>query len=131
MSETTPQASVQVTVNGTEREIFMSFNRLNRLTYLVGQIDNLQAVMLNPEMRSAVLLDLTEDRDLNGKVVLRHTEDSLDISQEDALALLDFAQEHIMNFFMIAAEKSLRLMNKNKGRLEQSNLIPTPTGQGS
>ncbi len=126
-----PPASLQVTINGQPREIFMSFNRLNRLTYLVGQIDGLANVMLNPEMRMAIILDLAQERDDKGKVVRDYTEDDLEVSQEDALNMLDFAQGHILDFFVKAAAKSNKLVESSKVRIAQSNLIPTPTGPAS
>lgn len=118
--------SITVTVNQLPVEVFMAFNRLNRLTYLVGSIDNLQTVMLNPEMRSAIIKDLVTPRDEKGKITKHYEDDEIDISMEDAISLLDFAQEHIMDFFMTAATKANRLVAKYQPQV--SSLMPTPNG---
>lgn len=132
MSDTAkPPASITVTVDGAPREIFMSFNNLHRLTYLIGDISALQEVMMNHDVQMAIVLDLVKERDDKGAPIKEYTADSLRISIDDTLELLDFAQEHILDFFMRAAQKATRLTERAKRGVEQLGLTPTPTGQAS
>jgi hypothetical protein len=109
--------SCHVTVNGKEHEVFMSFALLNRLAYLVGSVDQLPMIQINPEMRDMFLGELLAERSKGGKVVTPCDPGDCDISLEDVQLVLDFASEHVLDFTLGALEKSAALQAKNQARM--------------
>lgn len=96
-----PASSFHATVNQQPREIFMSFALLNRMTYLVGAVEHVDAIMINPEMREAVLKEMLSERTPAGKLVgdkITELED-VEISLEDTRKLLAFVVDHLLDFF--------------------------------
>ena len=99
--------SFHASINKQPREIFMSFALLNRLTYLVGSVENVSAIMVNPEMREAVLKEMLAERTMSGKLVGEKIEDleDVEISLEDTRKLLAFVAEHLLDFFNQAVQE--------------------------
>lgn len=133
---TSPSASINIKFNGEARELFMSFALLNRLTYLVGRMEDLHTVMLNPEMRDAVLLEMYAERTPAGKLQKTYPLDECEVSIPDTMSVLDFVSEHLLDFFMGALKKSQALQQKYsidqvKPGDVKSDLTPTPSGPGT
>lgn len=132
MAKPTPQRvsnSMTVTVDGEPREIFMSFNKLNKCAFLVGEVENCQMILSNPQMRGAILPILLAEK--GSKPV---DMDDVEISAEDAQALLEFAAEHVTDFMLGALEKAVVLLEKNKNRstkLMEKVFALTPITNGS
>ncbi len=100
-----PPISFHATVNQVPREIFMSFALLNRLTYLVGGVENLAAVMTDPQMREAILCEMLAERTLSGKLIQKVLLDEVEISLAETMGLLEFVVEHLLDFFTRAVTK--------------------------
>lgn len=124
-----PAISFNAIINGEHREIFMSFALLNRVSFLVGNMENLHEVMLNPEMREAILVEMLAERTQSGKLVKQYALDEVVISNQDVMNLLDFVGEHLLDFFMGALKKSQALQLKHLPTA--SSLTPTPIGQAA
>jgi hypothetical protein len=114
---TPPPMSISVTVNGVEREIFMPFALLNRLSHMLGDIQNLGMVHLNPEVRETFLVELLHERGPGGKVTKEAILDELEIPLQDIERLLDFTAEHILDFTLRVIERATTLQEKNQARM--------------
>ncbi len=119
-----------VNVDGEEREIFMSFALLNRLAFLIGNVEELPMIQLNPEMRDLFLVELLSKRTKGGKIIPPAVDvGDCDVSLDDVQLVLDFASEHVMDFTLGALEKSTTLQQKNMGRM--LSLKSSVTGLGN
>lgn len=130
MTDQTPATKLPpscfIKVDGKEHEIFMSFALLNRLAFLVGDIDNIGMIHINPEMREAFMKELMAERSKGGKITKEVQIDDVEISLDDIQLALDFASEHVLDFTLGALEKSMLLQQRNQGRM--LNLKSTASG---
>lgn len=106
-------SSCTIKIDGEDFEVFMSFALLNRLAFLVGNPDDVHTIMLNPEMREAVLREMISKRDKKGKITQVVEIDSVEVSLEDVQTILDFAASHVMDFTVGALQRSTALQKKN------------------
>lgn len=109
--------SFNIQVNDEQREVFMSFALLNRLSFLIGDVTNLPLVQTAPEMRTIILNELLAERTKSGREIKKLNLDELDIPLEHIQGLLDFACEHVLDFTLGAIEKSTALHKRNATRL--------------
>ncbi len=115
-----------VKVDDKEREVFMSFALLNRLAYLIGSVEQLPMIHLDPQIRDVFLVELLSERSKGGKITTKVDIGDCDVSLEDVQLVLDFASEHVLDFTLGALEKSAALQAKNQARM--LNLKSTQTG---
>ena len=102
MSDVELAPSIDVTIEGKTREVLMSFTLLNQLVRAVGDFDNVGKIIVDHDLRDALLTIFIQVRDERG----RHNPEevlSLDdagLSVDDALAALTFITEHVADFFV-------------------------------
>ena len=114
---------INVTVDGEDREIFMSFGLLNELTSWLGSPEALPAIFVKAEMRSEMLSRLLAERKKSGKLITPVADiDDVEIELADVQRLLQWATEHVLSFFL----QSLTVL---KGVLERDE--EKMTGLGS
>lgn len=121
MSNKKPNSSITLKINGEDREIFCSFALLNRIVFLLGGmsgIDQINVVLLDPEIREVVLKEILAERSKGGSVT-KPVDDigDIEISLEDVQAVLDWMCEHIMDFTIGALEKSAAFQMRHQARL--------------
>lgn len=108
-----------------EREIFMSFGLLNDLTRLVTDPSEVPRMLLDPELRDAVLKELLAERKKSGKVLkdLPDVED-IDADPGEIEKLLDWTMEHVMAFFVRSLQKTAKMGERHLETLKslQSSL---------
>lgn len=115
-------------VNGEERDIFMSFALLNRLSYLTGGaegVEHLPLIMVDPTIREAVLKELLAERSKTGRVKQEVELEDLELDLETIPDLLDWASAHILDFCLAGLEKSKALQFRNQARLLNLKSIQT------
>lgn len=136
-----PDARLSVTVNGEKRELFMSFGLLNELCRGVGNVQSAVQIPVNSELRDYVLLAVLSERDEHGEIAegkainLR----KLEISIEEAEALLGWVSDHVCDFFLRTMERVVTTQKNQKTRIDalaalglpQQNSAPTQTGSES
>lgn len=109
----------------------MSFALLNRLCFLIGDMDSLPRAMQDPVLREALLKEMLTERSKTGRIKgegLVELED-LDVPLEDMQVLLDWASEHVLDFTLAGLEKSGALQFRHQARL--LNLKSLLTGSPS
>lgn len=131
-SQPTLSNYITVTLGEKEEQLFLSFNKLNNICFLVGNIENAASIMIHPEMREAALRQLFSSKDVKPAAV---DLDGLDISHEDATRVLDWLMQHVTVFTLGILEKAARFqdspaMQRRVGDLagSLSLLMPTKTG---
>ena len=106
--------TITVTINGKEQDVFMSFGLLNYLSSIVSDPSQVPAIPVTPVLRDGVLKALFAKRKKSGKVEEEVDYDDLDVSIEDAERALDFAMEHLTNFFIRALKKVVAMSERNR-----------------
>lgn len=114
---TKPPMSIKVTINGEEREVFMSFALLNHLVAIIEDVTRLPMIQTDPLVRSIFLTELLHVRTKGGKVTERVEIDDLDMSMDEIQDLLEFASEHVLDFTLGALERAAALQIKSQARM--------------
>jgi len=110
---------LSVTFEGNDRELFMSYGLLNELAKLVGSPEVAPSISLDEHLRAEVLAACLAERKPSGKVTQKVKDmDDLDISIDDIESILDWATEHVLNFFVRSLGKMLKRVEANKDVLE-------------
>lgn len=105
--------SISITLNGQQQEFFMSFNKLNRCSFLIGDIENLVLARVAPSLREAILCDFLAPKGTTLKL------DDLDINPNDAQRVLDFVGNHVLDFTLGALEQATALQARNESRVSK------------
>ncbi len=116
-------------VNGTEVQIKMSFGLLNVLCRAVGDVETAATINVDPVLRDVFISELLSKRDAKGKVVEKPDLEGLDVDVEKAIELVDWAGDHVLDFFLKGLEKTKAMQAKHMDRIKA--LMPTPTGSAS
>lgn len=123
------QQSFDITIGGSNKTIKMSFGLLNTLCATAGDIDGAALLALDNDLRNKVLVEMLSERDENGKISKEINLMWLDANPDEISALVDWAGEHIFDFFLKGLEKAKALQEKNSQRLQA--LMPTSSGSES
>lgn len=118
-----------IVVNGSEKQIKMTFGLLNILCRAVGDVDAAASVNFDPVLRQAFLVEMLSERDPKGKIKQPVDLDTLEIDIDAAGDLIAWAGDHVLDFFLKGLEKTKALQDRHQGRIKA--LIPTPLGSGS
>lgn len=109
--------TITLDVNGKSREVFMSMGLLNELCKNIGDVENIGNVVVDDGLREKVIVALLAERSKSGKVVQKFEIDDLDLDPDEVIALVAWATEWVVDFFMKSAEAAKRVMVKNQERL--------------
>jgi hypothetical protein len=143
MSTTTPKKPapnprIKVTVNGTSRELFMSFGLLNEICRGVGDMQGAIAIPTNAELRDYALIVVLSERNAEtGEVEKACNLRTLDIPVDEAEELLIWISEHTTDFFLRTMERVVKTQKANESRfralsqVKKENSAPTQTGSGA
>ncbi|MCJ2108627.1 hypothetical protein MKK70_25290 [Methylobacterium sp. E-041] len=127
---TSPAPTLNIKIADKSADVTMVFGRLNELAELVGSFERLPEVDFHAPTRTAVLDILLSPRDERGRRIESETVNLHDLTIEDAEAVLDFAKDHLTDFFLGRLEKHLASLKSNGDRLtgvgsSLSGLVPS------
>lgn len=126
-----PPVSHRITVKNGEadQEIFMSFGLLNRLTRLLGNVDQLPLLAVDPELQELVLVEIFTQRNPKGDPTYIPSLDEIHVSLDDVSRIIDFVGDHISNFFTQTAQKAQqRALVIHEKMAKMSASMPTKAG---
>ena len=115
-----------IKVNGKEQDVKMTFGLLNNLCRKVGDIDGAATIMMDQVLREGVLVELLSPRDRTGKITEEIDLNTLEIDMDAVVELLDWAQEHVLDFFLKGLERAKALQDRNLTRIRA--LMPSSAG---
>ena len=118
-----------IVVNGSEKQIKMTFGLLNILCRAVGDVDAAASVNFDPILRHTFLVEMLSDRDAKGKIKEAIELDTLELDIDAASDLIAWAGDHVLDFFLKGLEKTKSLQERHQGRIKA--LMPTPAGSGN
>lgn len=109
------EATLTVTIGGVERELFMSYGLLTKLSKELETADAVGAVPHDPEMRDNVLKIALTERTRSGKAIKEIKDlDDVEISLEDVEAVLGWVMEHLTGFFVRGLQKTKKVLDDQK-----------------
>jgi hypothetical protein len=117
---------ISVLLNGAETELFMSAGLLNRLTDIIGQSSTLVSFVFDGPARIAVLTAILEKKGRSGALPVPIDFDEIDLSMAEQIKLIDWASEHVTDFFLQMTESVGRFSKLYEGRLQ--SLMPSIDG---
>lgn len=109
------EATLTVTVDGAERELFMSYGLLTKLSKELETADAVGAVPHDPELRDRVLKVALTERSKTGKAKKEIKDlDDVEISIEDVELVLGWVMEHLTGFFVRGLQKTKKVLDDQK-----------------
>ena len=108
-----PPTVFNLSVNGEDKELFMSFALLNILTGYFRSPDELDQILLNPDVRASILTELLSERNETGRITKNFDINKMVVDQDHILDLFEWVAEHIETFFMKALKRAKNRMKKN------------------
>lgn len=92
-----PDSRLTVTYRGEQRELFMSFLRMNSCLRMLGEPERLSVMLLDPDTCELMLRVVLAEKGQTGRDVELQDDD---LSDEDVDRILLWVQEHLTYFFM-------------------------------
>ena len=118
-----------IKIDGKERDVKMTFGLLNALCRAVGDIDGATQMTMDQNLRDAVLVELLSERDKAGKITSNINLAEMDVSIDDVVDLLDWAGNHVLDFFLKGLERAKSLQDRNLLRIKA--LMPSQLGSAT
>lgn len=118
---------IRVEVNGESKEIFMSEGLCSTLAQLFTKQETpTSELYLNPELRQKVLVICLADRDKRGTALKDYTVNDFEMTVKQADEVYFWAIDHILDFFIQGAQKTVSVLNDPQSRLIR--LMPSENG---
>lgn len=122
----TPDKTLTIKVNNTEREIKMTYGLLDEIVGQVKDIDQIGNFFIDQDTRNKVLTAVLSDRTASGKITNKINADDVEIELEDVDAVLAWAASHVTSFF-IRSLTNLAARVKQFPMEDQQALAPQST----
>lgn len=108
----------KIKIGGEDHEVKMTFGMLHVITAIVGDIDDIPQMSYNPELRTALLVNLLSDRDEKGEIIEEVSLWNLDADEVEIIELLDWAGAHVADFFLKSLAKTKTLLENRQDDLK-------------
>ena len=124
-----PTDTLNVTVNGAPRSLFMSYGLLNELLSIVPDIPDVSAMGSDHALRGKVLQTILSKRNDLGDVIEPYQPFQVTVTPTDVHEILKWAQGHVLGFFLKLIEDTTIIHQDQEGALKK--LMPsTDSGSG-
>lgn len=125
----TPDSRIKTTVNGEQKEVFMSAGMIRQLAIVTSDLEDISSVYLDPSSQERCLVTLLVERDARGTPVEdvdKLTMMAFEMEPNDADVLAKWVGDHLLAFFI----KGARNMNQSVKLQEEAfqNLAQSLTG---
>lgn len=117
---------IEVVIGDETKKIKMSFGLLNECAKVIGDIDNITEISLNPEIRDRLLIEVLSARDEMGVITDPISVFNLDMTPEAVITLLDWVGSHVADFFLNSMTRVKDLLTSREEKLK--SLMPTSNG---
>lgn len=109
-----PAARFNLRVNDEDKEVFMSFALLNTITGYFRSAEELDQILLNPEIRNSIITELLSERNENGRILKNFDTTKMVVDPDEVLDLFEWVAEHVENFFTKALQRAKQRMKKKQ-----------------
>ncbi len=117
---------ITVTVNDEEKTFKMSYALLNRLSQMVGEYENPSAMFVDPDMQEKIILQIIKGKKADPE---NDELENYDVSIDDGKRLVEWAGNHVMDFFMSGLQQAEKVGTKYEEQMQ--NYLPSQTGSES
>jgi hypothetical protein len=117
---------LKVVVNGTEHELLMTFGLLNELANLLGANGQIVTAAVDPDSRMTVLCACLLKRGKAGFLEGEFNIEEIDINPDTVIEIIEWAQSHVIDFFLKATAVTGRLGEKYGEKM--ASLVQSSTG---
>jgi hypothetical protein len=116
--------------------IFMSYGLLSTLSRIVGDVNRIGVIDIDPDMAAEVLDECLVPRTSTGKPNRPASYEMPDLPIEEAGKIFTWVKEHLLNFFIRRLQSTADLMTQNKERLQSLGSFlggsnPSPSSEPS
>ena len=122
-----PEDRLSIAFAGNQIELFMPFGLLNELMKIVPDVPMVQVIGIDNELRTLVLETILAKRDNKGVITEAVSVANLPVPKADVIRILEWAADHILDFFLDAVEAAVKASQPHQARLEKL----MPSGDGS
>jgi hypothetical protein len=132
MSTNLPSELLEITMGDQKREVFMSYGLLNELLILVGSLERVGIIGVDPTLRNDILTCVLTERDANGKAQ-PFSFTGIRLSAATVHTIIEWVGSHVIDFFLTQVENTLKVMGgKNAERLlGTTNLMSSSSGSAT
>lgn len=114
-----------VTINDTPVTLFMSFGLLDRLVTIVGETQSVASFEMDEVARHTIMREVLLKRGKSG--VFEGTNEEFDLDNffmtvDDAMNVLAWVSDHVMDFFVKGVEKARATTEKLAPRIQNLKL---------
>ncbi len=109
-----PSVTFNISVNDEDKEVFMSFALLNTITGYFRTAEELEQILLNPDVRASVITELLSERNETGRITKNFDINTMKADPDQILDLLEWVSEHVETFFMKALQRAKQRMKKKQ-----------------
>ena len=109
-----PPVTFNISVNGEDKEVFMSFALLNTITGYFRNAEELEQILLNSDVRASVITELLSERNETGRITKNFDINRMKADPDQILDLLEWVSEHVETFFMKALQRAKQRMKKKQ-----------------
>jgi hypothetical protein len=137
-AQPSPNPRIKISVNGEQRDLYMSFGLLNEICRGIGNFQAALQIPVDAELRDYALLAVLSERNDEGEVTTAANLRKLDIPVDEVEDLLAWITDHCTDFFLRTMERVVKNQKTNEARMKAlaalkipENSTPTPTGSGA
>lgn len=94
-----PSKTLTITVDGAEREIFLSYGLQDQILRLVKDTNEVGNIYVDADIRNAIIEQVLADRSKTGKIILKKNFDDYEIETEEVEKILDWVVVIVTSFF--------------------------------
>ena len=110
------------------RALFMSYGLLNRLSLVVGKLEDLPLIYLDANLQAAVISNVLGSYDTDKKEFTAVDPDQVNYPPLVIADLLAWISEHLLDFFAQTLQKTKHLEEKFKALSQGLSLPPSSDG---
>lgn len=119
-------------VDGSEKEILMTFGLLNLTSGMVRDISAVPFIMLDAELRHQLMIAILSPRDAQGNISDEYNEYQNPVTTDEAHALLTWVSEHLTDFFLKAVRQYRTILETVEKENPKASALPsTMNGSGT
>lgn len=123
---------IHISLDGEDRELFMSRGLLLRLAALVGETTDLMQIYMDPTLNEMILTEVLKRRRPTGEQAAEFSLDDVEISNGDCDKIVEWVGDHVTDFFIGRVQMANRALPQYKkfaeAMVEVSNSTHTSTG---
>ena len=125
-----PEDRIFITVNGKEKEVFMSGGLIRTLLPYFNDFEDFAEIFSRPEEQNQIIVEALKDRTAAGRAADKDkTIFDFEMNMDDTNKLVNWVVEHSLHFFIESVTRAKDLFVQNSGKIQDlAKLMESLTG---